>query len=194
VGYAKLNCHIRGVVPCIQHNGQMCDPLNRWAKAIKAITGKRKKTDDDHAEIARLEWFASLYLDKDGEPCWPGENIEGLLIASAKKQKSGPTAKAAVIVDGNHKLIYTGPKDPEKLWNEESFRSIVRAKVQQSAIMRCRPIFHNWELKFTVSYLPDLLDLNALKQWIEIGGREIGLSEWRPKYGRYEVVEMKNVA
>jgi len=42
------------------HNGQLADPMNRFTKAIKEITGKRKKSDSDHMEISHLEFLGSL--------------------------------------------------------------------------------------------------------------------------------------
>ena len=47
----------------IPHNGQTADPRNRFSKAMKLISGKRKKTDSDLDELARLEFLAGLYLE-----------------------------------------------------------------------------------------------------------------------------------
>ena len=41
------------IVPMISHNSQLANPLNRYSKAMKALTGKRKKTDQDIEDIAR---------------------------------------------------------------------------------------------------------------------------------------------
>lgn len=185
--YDHIDFHIRGVVPALQHNGQLADPLNKWSRLIKQITAKRKKTDDDYAELAKLEWFGSLYLDEDKHPCWPGENVEALIVASAKKRKEGDFAKRGVIVDGNFKLIYEGPKDPEKMWDSGNFKHTARAGVNRNSIMRTRPIFSTWELKFRVSYMSDIADERMVREWVDIG-RFIGLSDWRPKFGRYEVL------
>jgi hypothetical protein len=54
--------------------------------------------------------------------------------------------------------------------------------------MRTRPIFPEWELEFTVEYSPDLVQRDRLEEWVEVAGRQIGLSDWRPNYGRFEVV------
>ena len=42
--------------------------MNKFAKAMKAITSKRKKTDEDYIELARLEFFGGLYADDQGRP------------------------------------------------------------------------------------------------------------------------------
>lgn len=50
----------------LMHNGQLADPSNEWARAIKEISGKRAKTAADYEEMARLEWLGSLYLNQHG--------------------------------------------------------------------------------------------------------------------------------
>ena len=39
------------------HNGQMANPLNKWAKLMKQISSKRAKTDADYEEMARIEFL-----------------------------------------------------------------------------------------------------------------------------------------
>ena len=45
---------LTGTSPLLMHNPQMVDPEFELNRAITAITNKRKKTDDDRREIARL--------------------------------------------------------------------------------------------------------------------------------------------
>ena len=52
---------LTSVAPLLMHNGQLSDPLNPWAQAIKRITDKRKKTLADLEEVGRLEWYGGLY-------------------------------------------------------------------------------------------------------------------------------------
>ena len=42
-------------------------PLNRHSQSIAQITKKKKKTDADHRELSRREFFGSLYLDVGGK-------------------------------------------------------------------------------------------------------------------------------
>jgi len=73
------------------HNGQLADPSNWYSRAIKAISGKRGKTEADYQEMARLEWMGSLYLAQ-GVPCIPGYVLEATLIGrggAARKEKMG---------------------------------------------------------------------------------------------------------
>src|SRR5688572_28760874 len=109
MNYETSKFRIRGVVPLVMHNGQLADPLNSYTKELKKVSGKRSKTEADHEQMGKLEWYGSLYLH-NGAPCLPGEVIEAAFIEAAKKGKRGPQAKAGVISDGFWPIEYDGPK------------------------------------------------------------------------------------
>jgi hypothetical protein len=188
--YKQIEVEIRGLTPCLMHSGQLANPLNEWVKAMKEITKKRVKTDADLEELARLEWMGSLYINDDGKPCWPGENIEALIRSGAKATKSGKDAQCGVIVDGNAPLIFPdAKKTPEKLWENPEYRFISGVRVGQSRVMRTRPIFRTWSLKFAVAYNPSVVKSESdLLAWIDQAGSTVGLSDFRPKFGRFERV------
>jgi len=188
--YKELEIEIRGLTPTIQHSGQLADPLNQWTKAMREITKKRVKTDADLMELSRLEWMGGLYVDDKGRPCWPGENIEALIRSGAKATKSGKDAQSGLIVDGNPQLIFPDmKKSPEQLWENPEYRFVSGVRVGQSRVMRTRPIFRNWSLKFVVSYNPSIIKSESdLLAWIDHAGAAVGLSDFRPKFGRFERV------
>lgn len=187
--YEPLEVTIEGTCPTLQHNGQMADPLNEWAKKLKAVSGKRKKTDEDHEEMSRIEFFGSLYLDKDLRVCWPSENIESMLNAAARKRKEGPQARTGMMVTGDFPLTYTGPETAEELWQHGGFILRCACGVNGSRVMRTRPLFRDWSLRFTVMHDPKIVNADIVLQWCDIAGREVGLSDWRPKFGRFQVVK-----
>jgi hypothetical protein len=178
---------IKGLTPCIMHSGAMADPLNEYSKAMRDVSGKRKKTEDDHLEMARIEFIGSLYIE-DNRVVWPSINLESMIIAAAKKSKQGSAAKAAIIVHESAPLEYAGPKDPAALFADKQFVDRRAVVVQMSRVMRTRPIFRQWGLTFTVSYHEDLLDEKDIRKFVEVAGREVGLSDFRPKFGQFVVV------
>ncbi len=191
MAFKTITFEVRGVAPTIMHNGQLSNPMNPIVRKMKEFTAKKnKKTDDDLVELARLEFLGSLYLDKKSRPCWPGENIETMIRYAARTERRGKDVEKAILCDGNWPLVYDGPKDPEKLWEDARFRSYRPVKVGQSRVMRSRPIFVDWSLTFTVHYNPEQVNRDDVIRWIDIAGREIGLSEWRPKHGRFDVVSV----
>lgn len=192
MSYQKIEARIEGVAPLMMSNIQTADPMNHWARKLKEISSKRKKTDDDHAEMARAEFLGRLYVGDDGAPCVPGEVLEAMLVCAAKLTKAGKVAKAGIIVDGNFPLIYEGPRQPEKLVENPRFRNVTAVRVGQARVMRTRPIFHAWALEFTVHYLPSVVDARQVLGWLD-AAQIIGLMERRPRLGRFKVEKAEAV-
>ena len=187
--YKAVNFHIRGASPLLMHNGHLADPMNPFAKAMKAISAKRKKTDADYAELAKIEFLGGLYTDENGQPVIPGEVLEATIVAGAKTSKKGKVAKSAIIVDGNFPLDYAGPKSRDALFDDANHRHVVGVRVGQARVMRTRPKFNRWSLRFQVNYLPDVLDAGEVGDFVTIAGRVCGLGDGRPRFGRFDVVE-----
>jgi hypothetical protein len=184
-----LTVRLTGTSPTIIHSGQMANPMNKFAKALKVITGKRKKADEDFEAMAKIEFMGSLYLCADGSPGWPGENLEAMLGEAARKSKEGKIAKMAIFVDGVCPLIYSGPKTADGLWEKEEHRIVAAVKVGMARVMRTRPIFRQWELIVPIQFDEKLIDRANVLGWCNVAGSQIGLSDWRPRYGRFSVSE-----
>lgn len=180
---------ISGLTPLIMHNGQLADPLNDAAKALSRLTSKKSKTEDDHLAVRKCEWHGGLYVNNAGAPCLPGEVIEASLVEGAKKYKLGKVAKGGIIVLGDYALEYDGPKSVEKLWAHGGFIKCAGVKVQNKRVIRSRPMFPKWGCTFDVQWDPALVkDEDQLIEIAESAGMT-GIGDWRPKYGRFEVVD-----
>lgn len=188
MAYSTLNFKIAGISPLVMRNGQLANPLNRFAKDINSISRKRRKTEADIEEIARLEWLGSLYLTK-AEPCIPGEMVEACIIKGAMTQKRGKQAKAGILCLGAFPLQYEGPRNPLELWEREEFRLVAAVKVGNSRLMRTRPIFRNWGAEFEVRYNPALLNADEVSHFLAVAGELEGIGDWRPRFGRFEFVQ-----
>jgi len=176
--------HLDGVAPLMMHNGQLADPLNRFSKAIKQITAKRKKTDADHEEVGRLEWHGSLYL-MNSKPCVPFNCLRATLHNAAKTLRLGTKVKAGLFVTDNALLVYDGPPELDALWADERFRDRRPMSVGTSKVIRTRPTFERWGLDMAIAYNDELLNISDVDQCVTLGGSIIGLLEDRPTYGRY---------
>ena len=172
------------------HNGRLADRDDPYTRKMKEITSKRNKTDADYFELARLGFHGGLYLNDDNKPCIPGFIFEAALISrggAARKEKMGKEAAAALWVVDDSPLIYDGPTDPEKLWVDERFVLQNLVKVGQSKVMRTRPIFKEWSAEIAVEFNENLIDEESVRRWIEIAGEQVGLMDWRPRFGRFSV-------
>jgi hypothetical protein len=188
--FKTIKVQIKGITPTVQHNGQLADPLNKWSKMIKEVTGKRKKTEEDLAELQRLEWFGGLYIE-DGKIGWPGDNIEALIRSAAKMSKQGKDVQRGLLCDGFAPLEYEGPRDLDALFADDRFRMVNSVRVGASRVMRTRPQFPIWSLSFDLLYLADQLNEKDIRGFLDTAGTYVGLSDRRPKWGRFEVVKFE---
>lgn len=179
---------IKGLTPLIMHNGQLSDPLNEHTQALARLTSKRNKTIEDHKAVSKCEWYGGLYVDEEGAPCLPGEVIEAALVEGAKKYKLGKAAKGGIIVVGNFALEYKGPKTADKLWADGGYLKRASVKVGTSRVIRSRPIFSEWACTFEVQWDEAVLkDERTVFEIVEAAGM-CGIGDWRPKFGRFEMV------
>jgi hypothetical protein len=169
---------------------RLASPLNPFAKKLKALNGKRNKTDDDRMEIARVEFEGGLYHDKDLGPYVPAANLFRSLIGGGRLTKAGKRVERGVMVDGvEFPLIYKGPRDVEGLWGggESEFVDVRTVVVQRSKVDRCRPIFHTWTVEADIILDPTVIDYDEFVGVARNAGAMEGLGDYRMLYGRFSV-------
>lgn len=182
----NVRISIVGSTELLQHNARLSNPLDPFAKAMKAISSKRVKTEDDYEELARLEHAGSLYFDPEIGPYIPGQNVERCLVDAGKVTKSGVKVTRGLFVSTNvNPLAYKGPRDPDGLWKDENFRHMASVKVQQNRVMRCRPVFREWRTEVEGTLDTAVLSLDELASIAVTAGSMIGLGDYRPRYGRF---------
>lgn len=183
-----LSLRIAGTSPLMMHADTLANPLHPATKAHKELTSKRKKVDEDHLSIARSEFIAGAYFDKASGFYVPGANFDATFLAGAKLQKLGTHWKrGAVVMTDKAKLVFKGPATPETLWDDPAFVDCRGVKVGTAKIMRYRPIFLDWSLSLEVAINTDVLNIEEARKAIEDAGRLIGVCEYRPRFGRFEV-------
>ena len=202
----ELKIKLVGQSPLITHNIRLSNPLGKYSQAMKALTGKRNKTDADHKELARLDWEGGLYLE-DGIVVIPSRNINACFFEGAKKKKNGPKWRTgAILSEEYYPMEYNGTKinvkmngnipNPEldKYYKNFNDQRMVRVGVQM--VLRTRPLFLGWSICLSVMYDDTILDKRTLLQICEDAGYLVGLCEMRPgskgggTYGRFIVEEI----
>lgn len=193
----KVGLQIVGIGPLIMHNIQLANPLNKYSKALKKLTGKRQKTEADILELARLEWEGGLYLH-EGEVVMPGVNIYAGLIMGGKKSKRGVKIKSGTNIREDFcPLSYEGQKikvanngeipnsELDKFYTLYNFQSMV--VVQGKRLLRTRPCFQKWSFGCTVDFDDNVIEEDEIIKVAEDAGLLVGLGDWRPRYGRFMV-------
>lgn len=191
-----LTIKLTGNGPILMHSDRLANPLDPIKKKMATISGKRKKTDEDHEQMARIEWEAGMYHDADIGPYIPGRMLKAGLIAGAKKTKDSPKVKSGVLVmTDKSPLEYKGPRDIEKMWAAGSFADIRSVVVQRARLMRCRPIFSDWSATFELMFDDTVVDRADILRFAETCGQMIGIGDYRPEkggdFGRFCVEEVK---
>lgn len=174
------------------HNGQLADPLNRFAKELKKLSAVRKKTEETYKQMEEVEWFGGLYVDAQSRPVITSECIEGTLVSGAKKLKLGETVKGAVICLDNP--LITGHGGPEgatakELWEISQkknyvFRHRGPVKIGKAKVIRTRPMFSTWVIEFRIEVDVDVLDDSQIES-ILVHAQRCGLCDYRPKHGQF---------
>jgi hypothetical protein len=182
----SIRLRLIGTKRLLMHNGRLADPLDPITKDLTRLTLKRPRTEADHFEISRVEWFGGLWLN-DGKPCIPCEALMATFVQAAKIRRKSSEAKVGLIVEDHAALIYDGPTDMDELWKDKSFRLRTGVKLRGARTMRTRPCFENWSVEFTAYFFPSLFDRQSVIDLYVVAGFMKGLGDWRPQHGNFSV-------
>lgn len=198
-----VEVQIRGIRPIIMHNGRTADPLDPWTKKLKQVSGKRNKTDEDHALLSDIEFEAGLYWSDDIGVYLPIDNMHRMLLDAAKKIKMGRQA-VGMMVDAEYGVAirFEHHDNLEKLKSEPKYRFRKIVSVQNSKVARTRPLIPTgWTMSFRVELDTDLLNVEEFEQIMDIAGHRIGIGDWRPSapkvpgpFGRFIVTSFDGKA
>ena len=191
---------IEGVSPIIHHSAAGIDQFLPINEQKKEITRKRSsnRTASDEARLRELETVGSLWLNADNEPTIPRAALRAVLERGATKLKQASQVKEGLVVTSTQ-FDYDKERygvDLDVLQKSVQFTTSV--VVQRNRVMRTRARFDlPWSCTFEVDVDDELVDDSKLRQWLDIGGRRIGLGDWRPEksgeYGRFELVSIEAV-
>lgn len=188
---------IKGTAPLLMNSNQGVNPLNPITKKMKILTAKRKRTEEDDIEIMHLKWTLGLYWMDDIGVHVPSVNLEAMFRNAAKTVRKGTIAKqqSAITVKPDFiPLTYNAnPKTPEDLWNDPNARysDVKVGKIKQASVILCRPRFDNWALTFRVSFDETKFEQQEVIDLFALAGREVGLCDYRGKYGMFGIAEVK---
>lgn len=190
-----LKLRLTGVAPLLMHNGRLADQLDEVTKQLKSASKNAAKgTDSGQERIARLEYAGSLYMRSDGSLYFPAAAIERALrdgsVGVQKGMKKGFAAAVIVNEDAEFKFKGKQGKTEDELYDAGHLLR-VGVKVTTSRIMRTRPMFKDWSASVVVEYVPTIVNRAAVLAAAEYAGQVVGIGDWRPRFGRFTVEEVK---
>lgn len=175
----EVKVRIRGTSDYLQHRRNPEDESD----------SVKKKNVVDYSKDADK----ALYLDEKIGVYIPSKHIRGALVESGKNFIVKGLVNYKKIVDSTTEI------DPDKIpigkktydYKHQEFGRI--PPKTGSSVMVSRPAFRKgWEAEFTILVIDeDRLPIKVLKEVLEFAGKFVGIGDWRPHFGRFEVVEFK---
>lgn len=185
---AEFIIDITGTSALLMHNARLADPLDPITKEKAKVSAKRKKTEEDQELLSHLEWQGGLYWHDAVGPYLPGDNVFKSLIEAARKSKDGKRVEQGLLITTDQNpLAYDGPRTLDEMWEDKRFVHRCTVKQQMSRIVRTRPIFHSWRTQVEGRFDDSVLNAEDVESFAEIAGKYIGVGDWRPKHGRFDV-------
>lgn len=180
--------------PLLMHNERLADAIDPYTRWLAELTGKRKKTERDHEEIGRREFFGAGYWLVDtgptgthADPYIPTWNIIRCLQAAATRYKLGKhVVRGIVPVTEETPLVYDGPREVDALWKAGTFHSRKGVGVGQKKVMRTRPCFVDWKVVADLELDLTILDPDTVQLIAASAGMYEGLGDARPRFGRFK--------
>lgn len=177
---------ITGVADLILHRYN-CDAVEVKSKSKKG--SETKKTDD-------LESY--VYRDDKGHICLPGTYIYGSMTDKARgaarymqdprspRKSAVDLFRAGIVVETTLAKLNDGVKE----WG---YVLKTRVIVNGSAIPRMRPSFvSGWKARFVISViLAEYITPEILRNVIQMAGKFVGIADWRPTYGRFDLTHFE---
>lgn len=171
---------IKGVADYLYHrwNNEAVEEKSKAAKGSKA-----KKTDD-------VETY--VYRDDEGFLAIPGEQLRMAIIAAAKYRQDprSPRKSAMDLYKAAIVPLTILCSMPSKDWDYMDRRRVV---IQRNSITRQRPALKaGWEAEFDILVnLPEYIQPHDLNETIAMAGKLNGIGDFRPTFGRFQVIEFK---
>jgi hypothetical protein len=180
---------IEGVCPMLMHNGRLANPLNPHSQRIKVLAAKRKKTEEDILALARAEFDGGLFWEEGPGYVIPGHNIGAAMIEGARKTKNGRQVESGAFPKCDAVLSFEGSdKSPDELWEGGKHALLCTCGVGTRRVLRTRPMIPTgWRARVDVQYDENQVEEPTLFRALEDCGVQVGIGDWRPKYGRFTV-------
>jgi hypothetical protein len=166
----RINCHIKGTRPLL---------MNAFVDESAKGPARKGQVYDDHEEAVKR-----LHLDPSGTTCQPARHLEACMVKSSADFKfTGKKSYKDVIKSG----VFVEPLmiphiKPEWLVDKQG------VVVQRARIVRCRPRFDDWELKFEMVLRDERLEPLNVRNILEAAGKYVGIGDYRPRYGLFELI------
>jgi hypothetical protein len=177
VDNSVIDVTIRGTKPLLMHS--------TYAMTLPK-SKKVKSSEHDVAEEARL----CLYLDDEKHIAVPSFAILSAMRKAATQLKKGGAGKKTL-----KDFVFSGLRiDPAMitLTPQEYVVDVQMVRIGTARIPRARPLFKDWTISFQITMVDEQTwDGGTVRQVLEEAGKYLGILDFRPLYGTFEIESMK---
>lgn len=164
-----------------------CEAIDEKAAAKKGSAAK--KSDNLESYVRRNE---------DGIICLPAEYLRMSVVNAAKFRQDPRSPRKSAMDLFKAAVVSLSPLSPivnndGKISKKWDFEHRCRVQVQRNGITRTRPAFkEGWSVEASLMVvLPEYVDSSTLHEVISAAGRLIGVGDFRPTYGRFQVMKFE---
>lgn len=172
---------IAGTADILFHRWNV-EAVEEKSKAAKG--SKAKKTDDIESYV---------YRNDEGELCLPGEYLRMAVIMASKFKQDPRSPRKSAFDLMKAALINLTPLASLGI-TEWDYEHKCRVTIQRNGITRVRPaVKAGWEATVQMMVtLPEYVSQHMLHELLSNAGRLIGVGDFRPTYGRFQVQHFKS--
>jgi len=173
--------------------------FNKMPDLSKSTSKGEKQTKEDKLEIEKRTWKEKAYVNEDGGLYIPGENIHECMIQGSaywgqkipgegNKRYTDVIKSGAIVED-----VALDQTIEDLIPMGRAVNGTPNAR-KPAKVYKIRPMLRPWSGKFRIHVFDGRIDQAILRTVISYAGIYRGLCDWRPIYGRFELVKIEKVA
>ena len=200
----KVRGTLTGVTPIQLQNFKYQHPSEPLYKIRTPISQKRKKTEEEHITLSKLDFLMSCHwqiddtddcdciVDSNGNvsfagfknPYMPAEMLRKSIRNSAKalNNRKGSAFDRGVTVTEDMIFDYDGAKDCNGMWDEKLWVRL-RGERSGSLIWITRVKIPEWSVNFSLTCDTSQVELTELETMLKASGKYSGVGSYRPENG-----------
>ncbi len=169
----KVIVKVRGIAPLL---------MNRFNPEPDTSSKRGKKVYIPEEEVKKKE-----YRTKDGKLFLPSTHFKASMVKAAVDFKmTGRKSYKDYVKSG----VFVTPE--EIVLDQQEYEIFAcPVVIQRARVMSWRPKFKEWSCQFEIEISDDMINPTTIKEILEFAGRYKGVGDYRPEYGRFEIVEFK---
>jgi len=176
----QINVEITGIAPLLQNRYQTENNGQNQSKA-------KKKVYDPVEEAKKC-----LYKTSEGEIYQPAEHVyQSMVRASTDFKFEGKKSYKDLI----QSRILIEPETIPLITEGEYEIDTRPVVIQRARVLKWRPKFNKWKLKFQLTILDDEnISISVAKEILEKAGAAKGIGDYRPRFGRFMVTKFEETS